>query len=81
MINIFAGAFQGEIRDPSRPGLMQAGNHRRAWQRVEELPLVQSLPRKAGVGWLDGWIRIQLGCFSVHCNFLFFVSFCLHPDL
>lgn len=21
---------------------------------------------------LDGWIRIQLGCFSVNCNFIFF---------
>lgn len=89
MINIFAGwAFQGEIRDPSeclpdfflddsRPGLMQAGSHRRAWQCVEELPLVQSLRRKAGVGWLDS---NSVGMFF-RCNFLFFVSFCLHPDL
>lgn len=88
-INIFAGwAFQGEFRDPaeclpdfflddSRPGLMQAGNHRRAWQCVEELPLVQSLRRKAGVGWLDS---NSVGMFF-RCNFLFLVSFCLHPDL
>lgn len=80
-INIFAGwAFQGEIRDPSEclPDFfwMILGQ---AWCKLATTGAhgnasKNSLCCKAygeRLG-LDGWIRIQLGCFSVNCNFIFF---------